>query len=347
MEDKKQKYVIEKLTDNLIKGIESTDAKDVPFLKAVKVEGGYLKNPVNYVTKYAYKGVNKLALPIGEYMTKKQIIDMKAKLKDNAKSYIICKVFTSCLVKIEYTDEKTGEVKQQLMKKLFYHPERYKDSKIIEDNIWTSKYGYEEVYNIEDIEDLKPVSKPYPDHILRKKASEWCNQDDENNPNIILTNIFIKKYLKATTLDTRAFFDDYNSYYNPATDEVYFKNKATFKSNCEYYEQVFHELAHSTGHASRLNRKLTTKTANAGQTEYSAEEIIAELASMYCLDENGLLTYKQLDNCLAYIKAYFKTDAFKRGLKENPKLLLQCVSNAYYASDYILGGYNRGRDNEN
>ena len=341
MEDKKQKYVIEKLSDNLVKQIQNTDAKDVPFLKVVKVEGGYLKTPLNYVTKYAYKGVNKLALPIGEYVTKKQIIDMKARLKDNATEYTICKSFTTCYIKVQYTDKKTGEVVTQLMKKRFFHPERYDNLVILEDDIWSSKYGYEIVYNINDVDNLKPVSKPYPEHVLRQKASAWCDEKDGNNAKIILTNAYIKKYLKATTLENRAYYDDNNSYYDPTNDEVYFKNKESFDSNCKYYEQVFHELAHSTGYKTRLNRKLTERTPDWGQVAYNAEEILAELASMYCLDERGLLTYEAVDGCLKYIKAYFETSEFKRGLKENPKLLLQCVSGAYYASDYILGGYAR------
>lgn len=346
MEDKKQKYVIDKLNDNLIKQLKNTDASDVPFLKVVKVEGGYLKTPLNYVTKCAYKGVNKLALPIGEYMSRMQIMKMRARLKENAKSYIICKCFTTCFIKIQYTDKNTGETKVELMKKRFFHPERYQDLVILEDDIWSSKYGYEEVFNITDVEDLKPVSKPYPEHVLRKKSSSWCEENDDNSAKIILTNAFIKKYLKATTLEDRAYYDDHNSYYDPQKDEVYFKNKETFTSNCKYYEQVFHELAHSTGYKTRLNRKLTERTVDWGEVAYNAEEILAELASMYCLDERGLLTYEQVDGCLKYIKAYFETDAFKRGLKQNPKLLLQCVSGAYYASDYVLGGYAKKQGDE-
>ena len=345
MEDKKQQYVINKLTTNLIEKINTMGAEGIPFMVNHKVEGGFLKTPVNYITKYAYKGINKLTLPIGEYVSLKQLTQVADGIKQNAVQYTVSKSFVSTLVKFEYTDKETNERKQKVILKKMYHPERYIDPKIVE-TIYSVKYAYDTLYNINDLINVKPSSKPYPDYVLRKNAASWCEENDDNSGKIKLTNIYINKYLKYTGLDQRAYYDDYNSYYAPKEDTVYFKNKSTFDSNCRYYEQVFHELAHSTGHQTRLNRKMNGTTANFSQTDYNAEEIIAELASMYCLETRGLLTYGQVDRCLAYIRNYFQSPAFKKGLKENPKLLLQSVSNAYRASDYLLGGYQKGESDD-
>jgi antirestriction protein ArdC len=51
----------------------------------------------------------------------------------------------------------------------------------------------------------------------------------------------------------------------------------TFDSGQEYYSTLFHELTHSTGHPSRLDRDSVRVTARFGSHEYSKEELIAEM----------------------------------------------------------------------
>jgi len=44
------------------------------------------------------------------------------------------------------------------------------------------------------------------------------------------------------------------AYYRPSIDDVTMPNESQFKGSEEYYSTLFHELAHATGHASRLGR---------------------------------------------------------------------------------------------
>jgi antirestriction protein ArdC len=58
-------------------------------------------------------------------------------------------------------------------------------------------------------------------------------------------------------------------------------NKNQFESLFEYYHVLFHELIHSTGHESKLNRASVTKKHSFGSTAYAIEELTAEIGGLY------------------------------------------------------------------
>ena len=47
------------------------------------------------------------------------------------------------------------------------------------------------------------------------------------------------------------------AFYRPSTDEVHLPEREKFKSTQSFYDTAFHEIGHSTGHESRLNRDLS------------------------------------------------------------------------------------------
>ena len=55
--------------------------------------------------------------------------------------------------------------------------------------------------------------------------------------------------------------------------------QSSFASTDDYYMTLFHELVHSTGHESRLNRKEVAENANYGSELYSQEELTAEIGA--------------------------------------------------------------------
>jgi len=67
------------------------------------------------------------------------------------------------------------------------------------------------------------------------------------------------------------------AFYQPSRDLVRMPPCESFKTPAAYYATLFHELTHSTGHGSRLNRKGITDAVMFGSHEYSREELIAEL----------------------------------------------------------------------
>lgn len=75
-------------------------------------------------------------------------------------------------------------------------------------------------------------------------------------------------------------------------------------SELNYYATAYHELAHSTGHESRLNR-LTAK-AHFGNGEYSREELTAEITSAMLCNHTGIDSTELIDNSAAYIQSWLK-----------------------------------------
>ena len=73
--------------------------------------------------------------------------------------------------------------------------------------------------------------------------------------------------------------------YDPAGDVIYMPARDAFQSTAQFYATLAHELGHWTGHASRLDRKLTGPRDTAS---YAAEELVAELCSAFIGAELGL-----------------------------------------------------------
>jgi antirestriction protein ArdC len=65
---------------------------------------------------------------------------------------------------------------------------------------------------------------------------------------------------------------EYRAYYRPSTDSVHTPARSRLVDAPHYYSTLFHELVHSTGHGSRLNRSFG---AHFGDELYSKEELVA------------------------------------------------------------------------
>lgn len=100
-------------------------------------------------------------------------------------------------------------------------------------------------------------------------------------------------------------------------------------STAEYYSTVFHELAHSSGHPSRLNR--LNNAAFFGNDEYSKEELCAEIAAAALVNHVGLETSNSLRNNVAYIQNWLRV------LKDDKKFIISAAGKAEKAVNLILG----------
>ncbi len=117
--------------------------------------------------------------------------------------------------------------------------------------------------------------------------------------------------------------------YAPSFDTVQMPNQEWFKSDEHFYSTLFHELAHSTGHESRLARKGITSPNGFGTNPYAKEELVAEMTSAFLCGQCGILNAVE-DNSVAYLKGWLTR------LKEDPSLLISAGSLAQRAFDYIL-----------
>ncbi len=119
------------------------------------------------------------------------------------------------------------------------------------------------------------------------------------------------------------------AFYRPATDTVVLPLTKQFGDTAEYYSTAFHELTHSTGHPSRLNR--LTETARFGSAPYSHEELCAELGASFLLNRLGIETPSSFRNNAAYISHWLGV------LKEDKRLLVSAAGQADKAVRLILG----------
>ncbi len=118
--------------------------------------------------------------------------------------------------------------------------------------------------------------------------------------------------------------------YSPPRDVVIIPDRDRFVGAEAYHATLFHELAHSTGHPTRLNRPTLTESTNFGSEVYTKEELVAELAASFLCAQAGI-TNRTLDNSASYIGGWLKK------LSEDRLLVVHAAAAAQKAADYILG----------
>jgi antirestriction protein ArdC len=119
------------------------------------------------------------------------------------------------------------------------------------------------------------------------------------------------------------------AYYRPTIDMVNMPRRELFSAPAEYYSTLFHELAHATGHPSRIGRKGILQVAAFGSGEYSREELVAEMGAAFLCGHCGV-EQATIENSAAYIGNWL------RKLKDDRTLIVQAAAAAQKASDYIL-----------
>ena len=103
----------------------------------------------------------------------------------------------------------------------------------------------------------------------------------------------------------------------------------TFKSSDEFYSTLYHELVHSTGHPSRLNRPELMESEGMKSKKYAIEELIAEIGACYLKSYVGLS-----DDYFKYNVAYIKN--WLTELRNNKRFIFYASSGAQKATDFIL-----------
>ena len=97
-----------------------------------------------------------------------------------------------------------------------------------------------------------------------------------------------------------------------------------FGSPTDYYATMLHELAHWTGHESRLHRDLSGRF---GSQPYAREELVAEMgAAFVCASLDIVPTVRHAD----YIGSWLAV------LREDNRAIFRAASQASRASDFLL-----------
>ena len=127
--------------------------------------------------------------------------------------------------------------------------------------------------------------------------------------------------------ESKILYGGSQAFYRPSTDEVHLPEREKFKSTQSFYDTAFHEIGHSTGHETRLNRDLS---GGFGSQSYAMEELRAEIASIFMAQDLGIEPSEdRLQNNAAYIQSW------KDEIKENPNALFTAIADADKIARYV------------
>ena len=173
---------------------------------------------------------------------------------------------------------------------------------------------YYNVFHISQVEGVEPL------------APEQLN--DEVEPieagDKIITDYITREHLNFIECKSN------QAYYSPSNDTVVVPLKEQYSMINEYYSTTYHELVHSSGHKTRLNRLQTGAIESFGSENYSKEELVAEIGSATLMSIAGIETPKTYRNSTAYIQNWLQV------LRNDNKFIVSASSKAEKAVNYIL-----------
>jgi len=169
------------------------------------------------------------------------------------------------------------------------------------------------LYNVFNVEQCDGVEYPKPEQVERPFTPiETCEQIVQAMP----------RPPTIEHLQTRAF-------YRPADDTLNMPRRELFESPEEYYSTLFHELAHATGHESRLARESLKEMSPFGSPTYAKEELLAEMSAAFLCGRAGI-EQRTIENSAAYLQGWIAK------LRAEPKLVILAAAGAQKAANFIL-----------
>jgi antirestriction protein ArdC len=275
--------------------IEKLESGIVPWKKPWNEYGP----AVNYLSKTPYRGINQLILnglhikPF--YLTFNQAKSLGGKIKKGAKSIPV--VYWNFIYRHKETNRKIAS------EDIAAFP-----SDLI---LKTAFLKYYRVFNVDDLlhvdfdlPELHPNSNNY--------SIELCDKlllDMKDRPEIR--------------------HKENQAYYDPANDYINMPPIELFKTLELYYSILHHEIIHSTGHSKRLNR-FDGNEINALNSNYSKEELIAEIGAAFLNNHTGILNDDTLTDSASYIRGWLNK------LRNDKKFIVEAAAKAQKAVDYVL-----------
>lgn len=254
--------------------------------------------PMNPISNVTYKGGNRLRLTNAV---------MKNDYKDPR--WMTLKQLSS-----QGYHKKPSESGVLCEKWIFEKKERKKDEngKIVEEVTPLERpiVSYFLVYNAEQVLNFPPLAKepgmkdPSFDFIDKFMASSECPINESSQP-------------KAC--------------YIPSLDKICLPPRDAFRDPISFTKTVLHEMGHSTGHSSRLNRNLSGLF---GSPEYSKEELRAELSSLFIGSDFRIpVDESHLEDHSAYLASWIHV------LQDDPNELFRAAADAEKISQRLVSNY--------
>lgn len=289
--------IYQKVTEEILKRL---DQGTIPWRKPWYSEG----LPISWKTGKSYNGTNLMLLEPGkQYITYLQAKEAGGNIKKGVKGIPI--IYAQKLIledKEKDQDDKSDNKKNN-------------NNEIV----FLKHYTVFQVGRDTEGIELRAVSKP----------------EISNDP-IIEAEQLLKNYQEKQKIEIAQ--DGGNrAFYRPSTDSIHLPRMEVFHSSEEFYATALHEVVHSTGHKSRLNRLEITSF---GSEKYGKEELVAEFGSAMLCDKIGI-SPKTIDNQAAYIQNWSKA------IKQDKNLVVRAATKAMEAADFVLGIERYQEQNQN
>jgi antirestriction protein ArdC len=130
------------------------------------------------------------------------------------------------------------------------------------------------------------------------------------------------------------------AFYIPSKDEVWLPQKDRFKTEGLYYRTALHEVGHSTGHPTRLDRDQTGSMQSPNHEslhKYAKEELIAELSSYFVGAELGIpYDSSAHENHAAYLKSWISA---LEDPEKGKEFFADAVKKAGQSADFQISRY--------
>lgn len=286
-----------KVTEKLVSLIESGVN---PWRKPWN--GGGIDVAISHTTGRKYSLLNQILLGFrgGEYVTFKQVKAAGGSVKKGAKSQIVVFWCTGYDTHAQTEDEDGNKITETIRHQYERPILKYYNVFHIADTTLTAKF----TPTVADSPKYEHNNYTLADSL----AADYCERE-------------------GVILEIR---ESGRAYYRPAADSVTVPLATQFPNLAEYYSTLFHELTHSTGHKSRLDRFKEGETLAARRQEYSREELVAEIGAATVLSRLMIDDDDATANSAAYLKGWCSY------LKDNPKEFIIAAGRAEKAVNLIF-----------
>lgn len=285
-EDKAPRLTTVESTAKLI--VDAIDSGDtVPWSKGWVIDGVW---PTNPVTGTIYKGINPMILGI-----------MQAARGYSSPYWVTFKQMVAKGAKFNQDAKGTG-VPVVYWNKIV-KPDPDNPDKMKAFGFWK---GYT-VFNLDLIDGIELPVVERPEPFTLDEALLSLQKGYEGGPSI--------RHIESA-----------QAYYTPALHQITLPNVEQFLSSLDYGNTLSHELCHSTGHESLLDRKLVGWNC---QQDYAKEELVAEIGSVMVLQMLGLEV--NLPKSAEYVRGW------RKAIHDDPNIIISASSKAFHAASMVTG----------
>jgi antirestriction protein ArdC len=265
---------------------------------------GSFGQPASWVRKHFFRGSNWLGHIFSRfdspwYFTFKDIEKLGATIKEDQRKKAVAIVFFPPPKIIKKKDSNGNETNEEI-----YIPRMPR---------FTAEWNFEQL--------------EFTDEVLQRiEASTSKPKTFEHSP-IDIAEKLIELYPDPPKMVHKS--QSNRNCYSVLTDEVRVLERERFETAEDYYATVIHELAHATGHESRLNRKSLKEFAIFKDKNYCYEELVAETAQFMVMSFLGLHA-ETMFNSAAYLRGWLQR------LQGEPTIFVKAMEDARRAAEYML-----------